>query len=198
MTGRITRKDRKLRAPSLTLVIGGASSGKSAFAEELVERSGLGQVYVATAEVRDREMERKIAAHRARREGRGWRTLEEPLDLVGALSGIGSGEIVLVDCMTLWLTNRMLGGWDVDAATEGFCAALARNDPPVVLVTNDVSGGIVPDNALARAFRGAQGRLNQRLAAEADLVVQVTAGLPLVLKGDPGAIAERNGGAPAW
>ncbi|MFW5881886.1 MAG: bifunctional adenosylcobinamide kinase/adenosylcobinamide-phosphate guanylyltransferase, partial [Roseicyclus sp.] len=100
-----------------------------------------------------------------------------------------------VDCATFWLTNRMLGGWDVDEAAEGLCSALAQVAPPVVIVTNDVSGGVVPDNALARAFRGAQGRLNQRLAAEAGLVVQVTAGLPLVLKGEAGAIAGWDGGS---
>jgi adenosylcobinamide kinase/adenosylcobinamide-phosphate guanylyltransferase len=174
-----------LRLPPLTLIIGGASSGKSAFAERLVLQSGLSRVYIATAEAHDAEMEAKIAAHRARRLGQGWRTVEAPLDLELPLSQIRSGEIALVDCVTFWLTNQMLDDADVDEEADVLLATLGAMMQPVVMVTNDVSGGIVPENAMARAFRSAQGRLNQRLAAQAGLVVFVTAGLPQILKGEP-------------
>jgi len=182
---RFTFREIKLRLPPLTLIIGGASSGKSAFAERLVLQSGLSRVYIATAEARDAEMEAKIARHRARRLGQGWRTVEAPLDLELPLGKIQSGEIALVDCVTFWLTNQMLDDADVEEEIDVLLATLAAMTRPVVIVTNDVSGGIVPDNALARAFRSAQGRLNQRLAAQADLVVFVTAGLPQILKGEP-------------
>lgn len=174
-----------MRLPPLTLVIGGAASGKSALAERLVRQSGLAKVYVATAQAFDEEMRAKIADHRARRSGQGWRTVEAPHDLEDALWQIEPGEVALVDCVTFWLSNRMLEGADTAAETAALLAALNGIGAPVVLVTNDVSGGVVPENALARAFRNAQGRLNQRLAAQADLVVLVTAGLPQVLKGAP-------------
>ncbi|MGP1355685.1 bifunctional adenosylcobinamide kinase/adenosylcobinamide-phosphate guanylyltransferase [Roseicyclus sp.] len=174
-----------MRLPALTLVIGGASSGKSAFAERLVMASRLARVYIATAEAFDAEMEEKIALHRVRRMGGGWRTVEAPRDLEGALMQVETGEVVLVDCVTFWLTNQMLDAADLTEETDVLIDVLDAMEQPVVIVTNDVSGGIVPDNAMARAFRAAQGRLNQRLAAEADLVVLVTAGLPQVLKGTP-------------
>ena len=167
--------------PPLTLVIGGAASGKSALAERLVVATGRPRRYVATAEAWDDEMAARIAAHRARRDG--WTTVEAPHDLAGALAGAAAGEAVLVDCATLWLTNRMLAGADPAAEAAALAAALAACAAPVVVVTNEVGQGIVPDNALARAFRDAQGRLNQRLAAAAGRVVLVTAGLPLALKG---------------
>jgi adenosylcobinamide kinase/adenosylcobinamide-phosphate guanylyltransferase len=174
-----------LRLPPLTLIIGGAASGKSAFAERMVRQSGLAKVYVATAEARDEEMRAKIAEHRARRAGGGWRTIEAPLDLELALSRTEPGEVVLIDCITFWLTNQMLDEADLDEETDALIDVLDQVSLPVVIVTNDVSGGIVPENAMARAFRAAQGRLNQRLAAQADLVVLITAGLPTLLKGGP-------------
>lgn len=177
-----------MRLPSLTLVIGGAASGKSALAEQLMGASGLSKVYVATAEAHDDEMRAKITEHRARREGQNWRTIEAPRDLAAALARAGQDEAVLIDCITFWLSNRMLDEADLAEETEALLRLLAETEPPVVIVTNDVSGGVVPDNAMARAFRGAQGRLNQRLAAQADLVVQVTAGLPHVLKGPGDAL----------
>jgi adenosylcobinamide kinase / adenosylcobinamide-phosphate guanylyltransferase len=183
--GWFTLRERKLRLPELTLVIGGASSGKSAFAERLVLQSRLARVYIATAEAHDGEMEAKIALHRARRAGGGWRTVEAPRDLEGALMQVEQGEVVLVDCVTFWLTNLMLDEADLAEETDILIEVLDAMGQPVVIVTNDVSGGIVPDNAMARAFRAAQGSLNQRLAAQADLVVLVTAGLPQVLKGTP-------------
>ncbi|WP_316249259.1 bifunctional adenosylcobinamide kinase/adenosylcobinamide-phosphate guanylyltransferase [Roseicyclus sediminis] len=183
-----------MRLPPLTLIIGGASSGKSAFAEKLVLQSGLAKVYVATAEAHDDEMKAKIASHRARRIGHGWRTVEAPLDLENALAQTEPGEIVLVDCVTFWLTNQMLDGADLQEEADVLFDVLDQMSQPVVMVTNDVSGGIVPENAMARAFRNAQGRLNQRLAAEADLVVLITAGLPMILKGEAPAVS----GTATW
>ena len=163
------------------MVIGGAASGKSVLAEGLVTGTGLRRVYLATAQAWDDEMRDRIAVHRDRRQG--WATVEAPRDVAGALAGVPAGSVVLLDCATLWLTNVMLGGADVAAEEGALLAALAACAAPVVVVTNEVGLSIVPDNALARAFRDAQGRLNQRLAAQAGLVVAVWAGLPLVLKG---------------
>jgi adenosylcobinamide kinase / adenosylcobinamide-phosphate guanylyltransferase len=168
--------------PALTLVIGGARSGKSAFAERLVTASSRPRRYIATAEAWDDEMRDRIARHRQDR-GVDWLTVEAPLDLSAALAQAAPGEIVLVDCATLWLTNHLLADHDLDALTSALIAALTSCAAPVVIVSNETGWGIVPDNALARRFRDAQGRLNQRLAAEAGLVVTVIAGLPLVLKG---------------
>lgn len=168
--------------PKLVVVLGGASSGKSALAERLVTGSGLYPVHIATAEAHDAEMAEKIAAHRAAR-GSVWRNLEAPLDLCAPLSSAAPGESVLVDCATLWLSNHVLAETDIAAETARLLAALAAAACPVVVVSNEVGQGIVPDNALARRFRVEQGRLNRLLAAEADLVVGVMAGLPFVLKG---------------
>ena len=159
--------------PKLTLVLGGANSGKSAFAERLTRAAGMPKTYVATAQAFDDEMQAKIAQHRVDR-GTDWDTVEAPMDIVAAL---GNG-VTLVDCLTLWLSNHILVGMDVD--TTGFLAAI---DSPVVCVSNEAGLGVVPDNALARKFRSAQGQLNQDIAATADLVVLVTAGIPMVLKG---------------
>jgi adenosylcobinamide kinase / adenosylcobinamide-phosphate guanylyltransferase len=172
------------RLPRLTLVIGGASSGKSSFAEGLVTGSGLSPVYLATARAWDDEMAAKIAAHRAARAADGWRTVEEPVALAAPLAGVTVAEAVLLDCATMWLTNVMLDGGDVAAATDGLLAALAACKGPVVIVTNEIGMGIVPDNALSRRFRVEQGSLNASLAAAAGLVVGVMAGLPFVLKGN--------------
>ena len=143
---RFTFREIKLRLPPLTLIIGGASSGKSAFAERLVLQSGLSRVYIATAEARDAEMEAKIARHRARRLGQGWRTVEAPLDLELPLGKIQSGEIALVDCVTFWLTNQMLDDADVEEEIDVLLrhARGEMNGARSVIVTNDVSGGIVP------------------------------------------------------
>lgn len=167
--------------PRLTLVTGGAASGKSRLAETRVLGSGRAPVYIATAQAWDDEMRAKIARHRARRSG--WRELETPSDLPGALSSLTGNEVALVDCLTLWLTNVMLADADLKVAEDALCAALATSAAPVVCVTNEVGQGIVPDSALGRQFREAQGRLNQRIAAQADSVVAVMAGLPFALKG---------------
>jgi len=179
MTG--LKVSQNLSLPPLTVVIGGASSGKSALAERLVIDTGLSRLYLATAEAWDDEMRTRIGVHRNRRDG--WTTVEAPRDVAGALAVVSAGSVVLLDCATMWLTNVMLGGGDLATEEEGLLAALRTCAAPVVVVTNEVGLSIVPDNALARAFRDAQGLLNQRLAAEAGLVVAVWAGLPLVLKG---------------
>ncbi len=175
------------------LVIGGARSGKSRFAEALARRSGLDRVYIATATPFDDEMRERITNHRADRARDGWRTVEEPLELARALRyEAAPGRIVLVDCLTLWLTNLMLGEATEAAQSDAAvaCSRLAAMVPdlagPVVFVSNEVGWGIVPDNKLARDFRDAQGRLNQAMAEACDHVVLVAAGLPLTLKGEAG------------
>lgn len=168
--------------PGLSLVLGGASSGKSLFAEGLIARTQLSRVYIATAQLHDDEMRAKAARHRAQR-GPGWRTIEEPLDLAGALGRITPDEVVLVDCATLWLTNHMLAGADPQAVSDDLLLALATCSAPVVVVSNEVGSGIVPATELGRRFQTAQGQLNRQLAGAADLAVLVVAGLPLTLKG---------------
>ncbi|WP_333712567.1 bifunctional adenosylcobinamide kinase/adenosylcobinamide-phosphate guanylyltransferase [Yoonia sp.] len=168
--------------PRLSLVLGGAASGKSAFAEGLVKSGPARPTYIATSQVHDDEMAAKVAAHRAMR-GEDWTTIEEPLDIAAALTTAPADAPVLIDCATLWLTNVILGEHDLDAAQRDFLAAIAAAGRPVVVVSNETGQGIVPENALARRFRNAQGRLNQAIAAQADLVVVVMAGLPMVLKG---------------
>lgn len=165
-----------------TLVIGGARSGKSSFAESLVLATSRPRRYIATAQAWDDEMRARIAQHRDQR-GDGWITAEAPLDLVGALADAKAGEVVMVDCATLWLSNQLLGDANLDLQTATLLGAIAACPAPVIVVSNEVGWSIVPDNALARAFRDAQGRLNQLMAAQADLVVAVMAGLPIVLKG---------------
>ena len=169
--------------PPFTLVIGAAASGKSAFAERLVLETGRSPVYIATAEIRDAEIAARVAQHQALREGRGWRNIEEPLDLPAALANLAAGEAVLIDCATLWLTNLLLSDADIAGAEAALWSALTAAPGPVVIVSNEVGAGIVPDNALARRFRDIQGGFNRRAAARADLVVTVIAGLPLTLKG---------------
>lgn len=168
----------------LTLVLGGARSGKSRYAESLITARAPPWIYIATAQAGDDEMARRIAAHRARRNA-GWQMIEAPHDLAGALAATGAHANLLVDCLTLWLSNRMLGGADLDAEVGRLEDALLRRSGTTVLVSNEVGSGVVPDNALGRRFRDAQGNLNQRLAARCDRVVLVVAGLPLVVKGSP-------------
>ena len=165
---------------SLTLVLGGARSGKSAHAEALVTARPGPWLYLATAQAFDTEMAARIAEHRARRSA-GWQTREVPLALPDALAD-ADGRPALVDCLTLWLSNLMLADRDPAAATDRLAAALAGRSGPVVLVSNEVGLGIVPENALARRFRDAAGRLNQRVAALADSVVLTVAGLPMTMK----------------
>lgn len=164
------------------LVLGGASSGKSAFAEAQALATGRRPIYIATAQVYDDEMKEKVARHRDMR-GQVWRSIEEPMNLAGVLKARMTEDVVLIDCATMWLTNLMLAGADEKAAETALIEALGMCPCPVIVVSNEVGFGIVPDNALARRFGVLQGRFNQRLAAEVGTVVLVTAGLPMVLKG---------------
>ena len=180
MTGSIHSETFLL--PRLSFVVGGARSGKSGFAERLITGSRRRRHYIATAQAWDDEMRARIDRHRLDR-GAGWTTVEAPLDLGAALADCPPDAAVLVDCATLWLSNHLLADHDLEAEAALLLTALAACPAPVVVVSNEVGWGIVPENALARAFRDAQGRLNQRLAAQSDLAVGVMAGLPVVLKG---------------
>ena len=165
-----------------TLVLGGARSGKSAFAEKLVRDSGLVRIYLATATADDDEMKVRVAQHRAQR-GEGWTTIEEPLALVDVLTREATrGRAVLVDCLTLWLSNLMLAERDPDVEARRLTRFLGVAKYPIVFVSNEVGLGLVPDTPLGRRFRDAQGRLNQIVAASVPNVVFIAAGLPLWLK----------------
>jgi adenosylcobinamide kinase / adenosylcobinamide-phosphate guanylyltransferase len=173
--------DQPRGARNLTLVLGGARSGKSRHAEGLVSALPPPWLYIATGEPRDNEMAARIAEHRARREAP-WRTVEAPRELVGALAAAPAKAAILVDCLTLWLSNILLAGCDLEAEIARLERALNQRDGFTVLVANEVGLGIVPDNALARRFRDVAGRLNQRLAATADRVVLLVAGIPVKVK----------------
>lgn len=163
------------------LITGGARSGKSRLAEEWTLNAGTPAIYVATAQAFDAEMEARIAEHQARR-GENWTTLAEPLDLVGTLASTDGQGPRLIDCLTLWLSNLFAADRDWESAAHELAKALRKQSSPVVLVTNEVGAGIVPENALARSFRDAQGRLNQTIAAEVDEVYLAVAGYPLKVK----------------
>jgi adenosylcobinamide kinase/adenosylcobinamide-phosphate guanylyltransferase len=169
--------------PHNTLILGGAASGKSQFAEDTALRHPGARIYIATAQAWDDEMRAKIAAHKATRAGQEWDTVEAPLDLPAAIGAQTGAGVILVDCVTMWLSNVILAERCWQEALCALVAALSRAAAPVVLVSNEVGQGIVPENALARRFRQAQGQTNQRLAAECDTVIAVMAGLPLALKG---------------
>lgn len=164
----------------LTLVLGGARSGKSRYAEALIQAAPPPWGYVATAQALDEEMRVRIAHHVARR-GENWQTIEAPLAVAAALRRAGERP-VLVDCLTLWLTNLMLGEQDCEMWVGELEAVLKQRQGMTVLVSNEVGYGIVPADALARRFRDEAGRLNQRMAALADQVVLVVAGLPVSVK----------------
>ena len=167
--------------PPVTLVLGGARSGKSRFAEGLFAPSGP-CTYIATAEARDAEMRTRIERHQDRR-GPLWHTCEAPLDLVGALTWAESGGTpVLIDCLTLWLSNLIEAERDIAGETEALCACLASLQCKAVVVSNEVGQGIVPANALARHFRDESGKLNQAVAAVSGNVFFVTAGIAARLK----------------
>jgi adenosylcobinamide kinase / adenosylcobinamide-phosphate guanylyltransferase len=165
---------------SVVLVLGGARSGKSRFAEALAHQPAH---YVATAQAFDNEMRERIAAHKVQR-GSQWKTHEEPIDLVGVLKRIDvSGNFILVDCLTLWLSNLLLADADCAAEIQKLVTHLQGAISRIVIVSNEVGLGIVPDNKLARRFRDVQGIANQRVAEVALNVVFMAAGLPLILKG---------------
>ena len=163
------------------LVLGGARSGKSRYAEAQCTALPGTLVYIATAQALDGEMADRIARHRADR-GPRWHTVEAPIDLPGAIRAAQGAGAVLVDCLTLWLSNLLLAEEDIARWSHALDQAIRNSPGPVVLVSNEVGLSIVPDNALARRFRDEAGRLNQLIAAACDDVVMVAAGLPLVLK----------------
>ena len=169
----------------MSLVLGGARSGKSRYAESLIDALPPAWqppwTYLATAQAGDEEMAERIRAHRARR-GANWRVIETPRGLAAALQNCGTTP-VLIDCLTLWLSNLMLADADIETEIQGLEASLASRAAPTVLVANEVGSGIVPEYPLGRRFRDLQGVLNQRIAARADRVVLMVAGLPLALKG---------------
>ncbi len=172
--------------PTITFIIGGARSGKSRHGEGLITAKPPPWTYIATAEAFDDEMRARIATHRAGR-GTGWRTVDAPLALPEAVTREqADGHPILVDCLTLWLSNLMLAERALDTESETLLAVLREASVPIVLVSNEVGMGIVPGNALGRAFRDAQGQLNQRVAAIANTVIFMAAGLPIFLKGSPG------------
>ena len=171
----------------VTLVLGGARSGKSAYAQHAAEaraaRRGGRLVFIATAEGLDEEMTERIARHRSERDGR-WRTVEAPLDLPAALRELQPDEVTVVDCLTLWLSNAMLSD-SLAVRRAALLTALSSCRAPLWLVSNEVGLGLVPETALGRRFRDEAGRLNQAIAAIADVAVLLVAGLPLALKGRP-------------
>lgn len=171
-----------LNLPQLTLVTGGAASGKSQYAEQLIGASGLPKIYLATAQIWDDEMAKKVEDHRKSR-GESWQTVETGPDLAAAIAAQAQGHALLVDCLTMWITAKMMLEASATDAVESVLDAIAKRAGPTVVVTNEVGQGIVPDTAMGRAFRNEQGRLNQRFAATADSVIAVMSGLPFALKG---------------
>jgi adenosylcobinamide kinase/adenosylcobinamide-phosphate guanylyltransferase len=164
------------------LVLGGQRSGKSRYAEEIIAASGLSPVYLATATAGDAEMAERIAGHRVRR-GTGWTLIEEPLELAGALrSAARKDTAVLVDCLTLWVSNLLGCGRTTAGEAEGLLSALSAVEGKVVVVSNEVGAGIIPANPLARRYADDLGLLNQRIAAAVDTVVLMVAGLPVFVK----------------
>jgi adenosylcobinamide kinase/adenosylcobinamide-phosphate guanylyltransferase len=171
-----------MTAATTTLVLGGARSGKSSFAEQLAESIGLTKIYLATATAGDDELHARIAQHRKQR-GAGWTTVEEPLALVDVLTREATvGRVVLVDCLTLWLSNLMFAERDPEIEAKRLVRFLDVSRYPIMFVSNEVGLGLVPETPLGRAFRDAQGRLNQIIAAAVPNVAFVAAGLPLWLK----------------
>ena len=171
--------------PHGTLVLGGAASGKSEYAENLFHNSELNLIYLATGQIFDAEVAERVETHRARRDAR-WQTIEAPFDPGSPLADLSEEDGVLIDCATMWLSNLMMEDRDVAAAQKVLLEHLGACRARWVVVSNEVGHGIVPENALARRFREAQGRLNIALAAQANRVVQVIAGLPRVLKDETG------------
>ncbi|MGX8013338.1 bifunctional adenosylcobinamide kinase/adenosylcobinamide-phosphate guanylyltransferase [Mesorhizobium sp. ORM8.1] len=181
MTGATAASGNTASNRKLTFLLGGARSGKSTHAETLTTGYPSPWAYIATAQAYDDEMRERIALHRSRR-GLGWVTIDAPLDLVEAIEALPDHQPVLIDCLTLWLTNHMLADHDAEIECRRLTDALSRPRGPWFVVSNEVGLGIVPDNALARRFRDAAGRLNQQVAAVADSVLMMVAGLPLKVK----------------
>jgi adenosylcobinamide kinase / adenosylcobinamide-phosphate guanylyltransferase len=165
----------------LTLFVGGVRSGKSRLAQQYAERADGDLLYCATAEALDDEMKARIAAHQERR-GRRWSTVECPIDLPAAIRSVPSTVAVLVDCLTLWLSNLLLSGRDIGTATDELLEAMQASSVPIIIVSNEVGMGIVPESALGRSFRDLAGTLNQRVVMACDEVYLVIAGQTLRLK----------------
>ncbi len=166
---------------NLTLILGGASSGKSAYAERLTLATGLTPVYLATGQAKDGEMSDKIARHQARR-GPEWQLIEAPLDLSKPLQSLTPDHVVLLDCLTLWLSNHMEINRNIEEKTTALLSAIRTSEATIIAVSNEIGLGLVPSSPLGRGFRDAQGLLNQRVAEAADTVTFIAAGLPLCLK----------------
>jgi adenosylcobinamide kinase / adenosylcobinamide-phosphate guanylyltransferase len=167
----------------IILVLGGARSGKSAFAEQLIDQTLLHKIYIATCEPFDGDMNTRISLHKSRR-GANWTLVEEPIDLMRSLTeNAHQTRAILVDCLTLWLTNLMMGDKDIAHYTRELTGCLQAVQGTIILVSNEVGQGIVPDNKMARDFRDYAGVLHQKIAAIADEVYFITAGLPHTLKG---------------
>ena len=170
-------------SPGAVLVLGGARSGKSAFAERLVTETGLSRHYLATGRAWDEEMRERIARHRSDR-GEGWQTHEEPVELVARLETLDHpANVILVDCLTLWVTNLMMEERVMVQEFARLAAFVPRAQAKLVLVSNEVGLGIVPENRMARDFRDHSGRLHQAIAQSAAEVYFIAAGLPLKMKG---------------
>ncbi|MFK7837670.1 MAG: bifunctional adenosylcobinamide kinase/adenosylcobinamide-phosphate guanylyltransferase [Sulfitobacter sp.] len=163
-------------------VLGGAASGKSEWAERQATLYDLPMVYLATGQIFDAEVAARVETHKKRRDAR-WTTVERALDLGPALAALTCDQVVLIDCATMWLSNQMMAEADVAKAQSDLLNSLSTCAAPWIIVSNEVGQGIVPENAMARQFREAQGRLNIALAAQAEVAVQVIAGLPQILKG---------------
>jgi adenosylcobinamide kinase/adenosylcobinamide-phosphate guanylyltransferase len=170
---------------TMTFILGGARSGKSAHGQALAERAaaarGGGLFLIATAQALDGEMADRIRRHQAER-GAAWRTIEAPIDIAGAIEGLMADDVAVVDCLTLWLSNLMMNDIDIGAAGSSLIDVLKESPADIILISNEVGLGIVPDNALARRFRDEAGRLHQRIAAIADHVHLAMAGLILTMK----------------
>jgi adenosylcobinamide kinase/adenosylcobinamide-phosphate guanylyltransferase len=173
---------QQIPSKTVTFVTGGAASGKSTFAEQVVRATGKPKTYIATLQPFDDEMQAKTVKHQADR-GDDWITIEAPINVTEILQKADPSIVILLDCVTLWLTNVILADMDVDAACAELVNALLTCPCDVVVVSNEVGMGIVPDSALSRKFRNMQGKINQMIAAQANTVVTVISGIPLVLKG---------------
>jgi adenosylcobinamide kinase/adenosylcobinamide-phosphate guanylyltransferase len=185
-----TFSERKLRLPPLTLVLGGAASGKSAFAQKLLRQSGLAKTFVATADACDPDLADSIAQSRRARIGEGWHTVEAPLTVSAPIALLDADEAAVLDCIALWLENLVVTDANWSAEVELLCDVLVQLPAPVVMVSAEVGGRRVPDGMPPSEFDRVLGQVNQRLAAMSDLVVHMTAGLPRVIKGHALAEAE--------